>query len=263
MTEWHARDLEDLRRLVARLRAPDGCPWDREQTLADMRSHLLEEAHEVAAAIDAGGWAELEEELGDLLFQIAFLVQLGVEAGELSSEEVVAGIARKMVDRHPHVFGGERLASAGAVERAWARRKRREAGEASALAGVASTLPALVQAERLTRKAAGLGFDWDDVEGVLAKLEEELGELRLSLAARDGEGRGEEAVAEELGDLLFTVANLARHLGLDAEAALGAANAKFRRRFEEVERTLAARGRRLEEATLEEMEAAWREAKRP
>lgn len=260
MTEWHARELEDLRRLVARLRAPDGCPWDRDQTLADMRSHMLEEAHEVAAAIDGGSWAELGEELGDLLFQIAFLVQLGTEAGELSSAAVVAGVARKMVDRHPHVFGGAPLASAAEVEKAWARSKRRDAGETSALAGVASTLPALIEAERLTRKAAGVGFDWSDVEGVLAKLEEELGELRASLAAPDGTARGE-AVAEEMGDLLFTVANLARHLRVDAEAALGAANAKFRRRFEHVERALAARGRDLAEATLEEMEAAWQEAK--
>jgi len=261
MDEWSARELEDLRRLVARLRAPDGCPWDREQTLADLRSHLLEEAHEVAAAIDRGSWAELREELGDLLFQIAFLVQLGVEAGELSSDDVVSAVAAKMIDRHPHVFGGEPLGSAGAVEKAWARHKRTRSGEASVLAGVAPTLPALLQAERLTRKAAGVGFDWNDVEGVLAKLDEEIAELRRSLDGAQEGSRDTDAVTDELGDLLFTVANLARHLGLDAEGALAAANAKFRRRFEEVERTLRARGRRLDEATLEEMENAWREAK--
>jgi len=261
MDEWHARELEDLRRLVARLRAADGCPWDREQTLADLRAHLLEEAHEVAAAIDGGSWAELREELGDLLFQIAFLVQLGAEAGELSSEGVVSTIAEKMVDRHPHVFGGEPLGSAGAVERAWARHKRRRSDEASVLAGVAPTLPALLQAERLTRKAAGVGFDWNDVEGVLAKLDEEVEELRRSLDGGEGDSRDEDAVTEEVGDLLFTVANLARHLQVDAEGALAAANAKFRRRFEDVERTLGERGRRLDEATLEEMESAWREAK--
>jgi MazG family protein len=263
MDERHARELDDLRRLVARLRAPDGCPWDREQTLAAMRSHLLEEAHEVAAAIDGAGWTELGEELGDLLFQVAFLLQLGVEAGALSTAEVVAGVARKMVERHPHVFDdGEPLESAEQVERTWARRKRRQGGSESVLAGVASTLPALVQADRLTRKAAGVGFDWDDADGVLAKLDEEMRELRDSLAARSGAPGGDAAVAEEVGDLLFTAANLARHLGIDAEAALIGTNGKFRRRFEHLERVLTARGHNLEEATREEMEEAWQDAKR-
>lgn len=261
MAESDARELEDLRRLVARLRAPDGCPWDRDQDLRAMRSHLLEEAHEVAAAIDREAWEELAEELGDLLFQIAFVLQLGVEAGELSGPGVVAGVARKMIERHPHVFGhDEPLESAAAVERAWAEGKRQRRGEGSVLSGVEPTLPALLQAERLTRRAAGVGFDWDDVEGVLEKLDEEIAELQRELDAA-AEGRNEEAIAEELGDLLFTAANLSRHLGVDPEGALAAANAKFRRRFEHLERTFAARGRRLEEAGPEELEAAWAEAK--
>lgn len=262
MAEWHANELDDLRRLVARLRAPDGCPWDRDQELSDLRSHLLEEAHEAAAAIDHGDWPEIAEELGDLLFQVAFVLQLGLEAGELSTAAVVSGIATKMVERHPHVFGdAERPAGAAQVEKLWAEGKRRRRGSGSVLAGVQPTLPALLQAERLTRKAAGVGFDWQDAGGVLAKLDEEIGELRRELAAERRGELSEEAVAEELGDLLFTAANLARHLGVDAETALAAANLKFRRRFEELERRLEASGRPLGEADLDEMERAWKAVK--
>jgi ATP diphosphatase len=252
-----APDLQKLLDLVARLRAPDGCPWDREQGLADVRAYLLEEAHEVAGAIDSGDWGELSEELGDLLFQIAFIGRLAEEAGAFSLSQVVDRVHHKMVARHPHVFGDEVLADAQAVRQAWERRKlREEPGRASLLAGVPASLPALLGAYRLTQKAAGVGFDWPDANAVLAKLDEETAELREALTGGD-----KEAAREEVGDLLFTLANLARKLDLDPEAALAGTNRKFRHRFEQVEKGLAARGKSTADATLEEMDALWEAAK--
>lgn len=258
-------DLQPLLDLVERLRAPDGCPWDREQGLGEVRAYLLEEAHELAAAIDGGDWREIAGELGDLLFQAAFIGRLAAEAGAFDLAEAIDGVRRKMVARHPHVFGDEELADAAAVRAAWERRKlQEEPARASLLAGVPASLPALLGAYRLTQKAAGIGFDWPGAEAVLAKVEEEIGELRRALAAGTAGAAGAPppAVREEVGDLLFTVANLARKLELDPEAALAAANRKFRRRFEHVERGVAARGQRLGEATLAEMDALWDEAKR-
>jgi nucleoside triphosphate diphosphatase len=257
-------DLQPLLDLVERLRAPDGCPWDREQGLGEVRAYLLEEAHELAAAIDGGDWREIAGELGDLLFQAAFIGRLAAEAGAFGLAEAIDGVRRKMVARHPHVFGDEELADAAAVRAAWERRKlQEEPGRASLLAGVPASLPALLGAYRLTQKAAGVGFDWPAAAEVLAKAEEEIDELRRALAAGDAGAAGAApAVREEVGDLLFTVANLARKLEIDPEAALAAANRKFRRRFEHVERGLAARGQRLGEATLAEMDALWDEAKR-
>jgi nucleoside triphosphate diphosphatase len=271
-------DLGKLVALIDRLRAPGGCPWDREQTLGDLRAYLVEEAHEAAAAIDAvaaagetgdkageaagdaaGAWSALAGELGDLLFQAAFVAALAAEAGAFTAAEAIDRVHAKMVARHPHVFptaGGtrEELADADAVTRAWERRKL-AAGAGSLLAGVPASLPALLGAYRMTQKAAGVGFDWPDAAAVLAKLDEERAELASAL------DEGDAAVREELGDLLFTVANLARKLGVDPEAALAAANAKFRRRFAHVETRLAERGRRPDESTLEEMDALWNEAK--
>jgi ATP diphosphatase len=255
MTERH--DLEALLDLVARLRAPDGCPWDREQSLPDLRAYLLEEAHELAGAIDSGDWDKLEEELGDVLFQVAFIGRLAEEAGAFPLARAVAAVQRKMVARHPHVFGGETLADSEAVRQAWERRKiRQESGKASLLAGVPASLPSLLGAYRLTQKAAGVGFDWPTAEDVLGKLAEEAGELRAVLAQGD-----KERAKEEMGDLLFTVANLARKLDLDPEAALAAANLKFRRRFEHVEEGLRERGKTAADASLEEMDELWDRAK--
>jgi ATP diphosphatase len=252
-----APDLQKLLDLVARLRAPDGCPWDREQGLADVRAYLLEEAHEVAGAIDSGDWGELSAELGDLLFQIAFVGRLAEEASAFSLSQVVDRVHHKMVARHPHVFGDEVLADVQAVRQAWERRKlKEEPGRASLLAGVPASLPALLGAYRLTQKAAGVGFDWPDANAVLAKLDEETAELRQALAADD-----RDALREEVGDLLFTLANLARKLDVDPEAALAGTNRKFRHRFEQVEKGLAARGKSTAEATLEEMDALWEAAK--
>lgn len=278
-------DLGKLLALIARLRGPGGCPWDREQTLADLRAYLVEEAHEAAAAIDAvlaaGGeaesadaaWQELADELGDLLFQAAFVAVLAAEAGGFTAAEAIDRVHAKMVERHPHVFPpadeGEReeLADAAAVSRAWERRKLDHGGgRESLLAGVPASLPALLAAYRMTQKAAAVGFDWPDAAAVLAKLDEERAELAEALAAA-GSGAAEEAdraaVREEVGDLLFTAANLARKLGVDPEAALAATNAKFRRRFAHVEARLAESGRRPDQAELAEMDALWEEAKRP
>lgn len=251
-------DLQKLVDLVARLRAPDGCPWDREQTLPDVRAYLLEEAHELAGAIDAGDWEELGEELGDVLFQVAFVGRLAEEAGAFSLSQVVDRVYQKMVERHPHVFGEEVLADAEAVRQAWERRKlRQEPKRESLFSGVPSSLPALLAAYRLTQKAAGVGFDWPDTAAVLDKVQEEIAEVREALA------KGErDAVRQEVGDLLFTIANLARKLEVDPEAALAGTNRKFRQRFGRIEEGLAAQGKNAAEATLEEMDALWEKAKR-
>jgi ATP diphosphatase len=251
-------DLQKLVDLVARLRAPDGCPWDREQSLPDVRAYLLEEAHELAGAIDGGDWEELAEELGDMLFQVAFIARLAEEAGAFRLSQVIDRVHHKMVERHPHVFGDETLADAEAVRQAWERRKlQREPKRQSLFSGVPASLPALLAAYRLTQKASGVGFDWPDAAPVLAKAEEEIAELKGALAAGEKEG-----VREEVGDLLFTVANLARKLEVDPEAALAGTNLKFRRRFAHIEAALAAEGRTAAEATLAEMDALWDEAKR-
>jgi ATP diphosphatase len=250
-------DLQKLVDLVARLRAPNGCPWDREQSLPDVRAYLLEEAHELAGAIDAGDWEELAEELGDLLFQAAFIGRLAEENGAFSLSQVIDGVYRKMVERHPHVFGTEVLADAEAVRQAWERRKlAREPQRESLFSGVPSSLPALLAAYRLTQKASGVGFDWPDAVAVLAKVDEEMTEVREALAQGD-----KAAVREEVGDLLFTLANLARKLDVDPEAALAATNLKFRQRFAKIEEGLAARGKTAAEATMEEMDELWEAAK--
>ena len=250
-------DLQKLVDLVARLRAPDGCPWDREQGLPDVRAYLLEEAHELAGAIDGGDWQELAEELGDMLFQVAFIGRLAAEAGAFSLSQVIDGVYQKMVERHPHVFGDEVLADAEAVRQAWERRKlKKEPQRESLFTGVPTSLPALLAAYRLTQKAAGVGFDWPDAKAVLDKAEEEIAEVREALA--QGE---KDAVREEVGDLLFTLANLARKLDVDPEAALAGTNRKFRERFAKIEEGLAAQGKTAAEASLAEMDALWEAAK--
>jgi ATP diphosphatase len=252
-----APDLQKLVDLVARLRAPDGCPWDKEQTLENVRAYFLEEAHELAGAIDGGDWQELAEELGDMLFQVAFIARLAEEAGAFRLPQVIDGVHSKMVARHPHVFGNESLADAEAVRQAWERRKlNEEPKRKTLLGGVPSSLPALLGTYRLTQKAAGVGFDWPDAASVLDKAEEEIAEVREALAA----GKAAQ-VREEIGDLLFTLANLARKLDVDPEAALAGTNRKFRTRFAAVEQGLAAKGKTVAEATLEEMDELWEAAK--
>lgn len=249
--------LAKLERLVDTLRGPDGCPWDRAQSLPDLRAYLLEEAHELAAAIDEGDPDAIREETGDLLFQIVFISRLLEQrSGSRALTEVVDTIHQKMVDRHPHVFGDETAENSDAVHRAWEERKE-EQRSGSVLSGVPSTLPALLGAYRISQKAAGVGFDWPDVSGVLRKVEEELGEVVSALADNSGQA----AVEEEVGDLLFVTANLARKLGFDPESSLQQANRKFKRRFEAMEASLGGTNR-LSERSIEELEKLWSEAKR-
>lgn len=253
-----APDIRKLRDLVIRLRSPDGCPWDREQRLDTVRPYVVEEAHEVAAAIDAGDPEDLRGELGDLLFQVVFIAQLAEEQGSFDLADVIEEIHQKMVSRHPHVFGDERLEDSAAVLRSWEQRKLREEKRDSLLGGVPASLPALTAAHRITQKAAGVGFDWSTPEEVSAKIREELGEVEEALA--DGDARSPE-VREEIGDLLFAVSNLSRFLQIDPEGALAAANGKFRRRFEAMVEGLEQIGISLDRATIDEMDRAWEDVK--
>ncbi len=253
--------IERLLEIMRRLRDPDtGCPWDIEQTFQTIAPYTIEEAYEVADAIERQDWPELEGELGDLLLQSVYHTAIGEEAGHFSFQSVVRNISDKMVDRHPHVFGDEsRDKSAEQQTRDWEAIKAAErAGKAQAgtLEGVARNLPALLRAVKLQKRAARVGFDWPETVQVLDKLLEEAREL---VDARDN--LGQEAVTDEMGDLLFVMANLARHLNVDPEEALRKTNAKFTRRFAYIEAELAKTGRRPEDSTLEEMDKLWDAAK--
>ncbi len=246
---------------MAALRDPEtGCPWDKEQDFASIAPYTIEEAYEVRAAIAAGDPAMLKDELGDLLFQVVYHARMAEERGWFNFEDVAATIKDKMIRRHPHVFGQEAARSAAAQTAAWEAQKAAErAGLAQhgALDGVAEALPALKRAQKLTSRAARVKFDWPNAEAVLEKLDEEVAELKAEL-----EGAKPDRLADELGDLLFVLVNLARKLGLEAETCLEGANKKFTRRFGCVEAKLAARGRTPRDSTLEEMEALWIEAKK-
>lgn len=254
-------EIELLLEVMRRLRDPErGCPWDVAQTFETIAPYTVEEAYEVADAIERGDLDALREELGDLLFQVVFHARMAEELGAFDFATVAGGLADKMRRRHPHVFGTAEIADAAAQTTAWEShkaRERRARGE-GVLDGVPIALPALARAQKLGRRAARVGFDWPDARGVLAKLAEEARELEDAIAARAG---APEAVEEELGDLLFTVANLARHLEVDAEGALRRASLKFEHRFRAMEARLAAVGRRPEEADADELERLWNEAK--
>ncbi|WP_276605847.1 nucleoside triphosphate pyrophosphohydrolase [Tabrizicola caldifontis] len=250
--------IDRLLAIMARLRDPQtGCPWDIEQSFATIAPYTLEEAHEVADAIERQAWGELKGELGDLLLQVVYHAQMAAEAGHFTFADVVAAISDKMIARHPHVFGSEsRDKTAEQQTRDWEAQKARERGAARTLDGVALALPALTRALKLQNRAARVGFDWPSTAEVLDKLIEEAREV---VEARDS--LSHEALTEEIGDLLFVMANLARHLKVDPEAALRAANAKFTRRFARIEDWLAESGRRPADSTLEEMDALWNRAK--
>ena len=248
---------DELRRLLdvmARLRAPDGCPWDRAQDFDSIAPYTIEEAYEVADAIARRDWTDLPDELGDLLFQVVYHARMAEEAGRFAFADVARGIADKMVRRHPHVFDGAPVTADFWEAGKSAERAARKQG--GALAGVAVALPALTRAAKLTARAARVGFDWPDAAGVLDKLAEETAELRAELPGADPA-----RLADEVGDMLFVLANLARKLGLDPETCLHAANAKFTRRFEGVEARLAAGGQTPVDAGLAAMEAAWQAVK--
>jgi MazG family protein len=257
-----AERFERLVSLMARLRAPGGCPWDREQTFDSIKPHTLEETYEVLDAIDRRDWADLAEELGDYMLQAVFYAQMAAEQGLFTIDDALEAINQKLLRRHPHIFGDESAATAGDVKRIWSEVKAAEKAaqgkhEDSLLASVPRVLPALVEAQQITSRAATAGFDWENPEQVLDKLHEELAEF--AEARRDGSHAELEG---ELGDLLFVLVNLARFVKVDPEQALRATNAKFRQRFGYIERKLAERGKKPADATIEEMEALWQEAKR-
>jgi tetrapyrrole methylase family protein / MazG family protein len=245
--------VDRLRNIVAQLRSPEGCPWDREQTHQSLKPHLLEECYELIDAIDAGDDKEMKEELGDLLLQIVLHSQMASEESRFSMDDVATLIADKLVHRHPHVFGATRLSDSAAVLRQWEVIKRAEKQERrSALDGVPKGLPALARAQKVQTKAARARFDWDEAEGALAKVREELREM---------ESAPENCLPEEVGDLLFAVVNFARKKELDAEQLLNQATAKFGARFQAMERLAADRGMELSSLTLPQMDLLWEETK--
>jgi len=247
---------------MARLRAPDGCPWDREQTFDTIKPYLLEETYEVIDAIDERDWRELVGELGDLLLQSVFFSQMAAEQNLFSIGDALDAINQKLIRRHPHVFGEASAETAGDVRRIWGEIKaeeKKQKGEdgGGLLDSVPRALPALVEAQQLTSRAAHAGFDWDNADQVLDKLHEELAEFASARRAAS-----QEELEGELGDLLFVLVNLARFVKVDPEQALRKTNAKFRRRFHYIERRLGEQGRSPEQATLAEMDALWEESKR-
>ncbi|MBZ5674629.1 MAG: nucleoside triphosphate pyrophosphohydrolase [Acidobacteriia bacterium] len=245
---------------MARLRSPEGCPWDREQTFDTIKPYLLEETYEVMDSIDARDWDGLADELGDLLLQVVFFSQMAKEAGHFDVTDAIEAINSKLIRRHPHVFADGDAKTSDEVLRKWdeikAGEKAARAKPKGLLAGVPRSLPALMEAGKIASRAARAGFDWNNVDEVLEKLREEL--VELDGARKAG---SPEALQDEIGDLLFVIVNIARFLKVDPEQALRGTNAKFRRRFAHVEQGLEAQGKSPKEATIEEMERLWQEAK--
>lgn len=252
-----ADGFAQLVEIMARLRAPDGCPWDREQTFDTIKPYLLEETYEVLQAIDERDWPELAEELGDLLLQVVFFSQMAQEAGHFNVTDAIEAINSKLIRRHPHVFGDGDAKTSTEVLKKWdeikTEEKKKKAKPTGLLASIPKTLPALVEGEHISRKAAGAGFDWPHIDDVFAKMREELAELDHARTTGS-----QEKIEGEVGDLLFTIINIARFLKVDPEQALRKTNSKFRRRFTHVEQRL---GKPFKEATLDEMESLWKESK--
>jgi len=246
--------FETFRKIIARLRAPDGCPWDRRQTHGSLKPYLIEEAYEVVQALDKGDHQKLCEELGDLLLQIGLHAQIAAEAGEFDITDVIRGINEKLIRRHPHVFGGLSVAEADEVPFLWEELKKKEGKEGSILDSVPREMAALARSQLLQERAARVGFDWERVEGVLDKVVEELRELK--------EAENPQQKVREFGDLLFALANYARWIGIDLEAALRSANERFYRRFTKMEELCQERGLSMEKLSLEELDALWEEAKK-
>lgn len=260
-----SKNIERLIEVMRALRAPKtGCPWDLEQDFKSIAPHTLEETFEVVEAIEQGDAQAIKEELGDLLFQIVFHAQMGSEAGLFDFEQIAGAVADKMIERHPHVFADREANTAQAVLTNWEtdKAKKREAAAKaenrplSALDGISSALPATLRALKLQNRAARTGFDWTDAKDILAKIREEIGELETEMKAAS-----KDAIEDELGDLFFALVNLARRLEIDPEGALRRTNRKFERRFREIEKRLGAKGRKLEDCSLDQMEAVWIEVK--
>ena len=255
--------MDKLLEIMATLRDPEkGCPWDREQDFSSIAPYTIEEAYEVADAIDRDDMQSLRGELGDLLFQVVYHAQLAAEKGHFKFNDIVDGINRKLLIRHPHVFGTETIDSARAQSQAWEKQKLQERRAAapdnlSILAGISFNLPALTRAQKLQLRAAHAGFDWDNIQDVMKKIEEELEELASELTDQPDQFR----LQDELGDLLFSCVNLARYMNIDAESTLRAANRKFEQRFRYIEEALQAQNRALDDASLEEMDKLWEESK--
>lgn len=255
------RHFDQLVEIMARLRAPDGCPWDREQTFDSIKPYTLEETYEVLQAIDDRDWRGLAEELGDFMLQAVFFAQMAREAGHFAIEDSLQAINEKLIRRHPHIFGDAQADTAADVKVRWDQIKEQEKkarGEApkGLLEGIPRAMPALVEAQQISSKAAGSGFDWENIHQVADKVREELVELEQARA-----GERQEEIEAELGDLLFTIVNLARFLKVDPEQALRRTNSKFRKRFSHVEQGLSERGKTLAESNIEEMEELWQQAK--
>ena len=239
--------------IIARLCSPDGCPWDRQQTHASLRGDLLEECYEVLEALDEGNSGKLCEELGDLLMQVVLHTRIAAEAGEFELGDVLRGINTKLIHRHPHIFGSKKVKDAEEVAHNWEELKQEERGGASILASASKQMLALGYSQEIQQRVARVGFDWEDIDGVIDKLAEEVGELE--------QADNQERKAEEFGDLLFTLANVARRMGIDLEAALRQANRKFYRRFTYMEEACRQRGMNLGELSFDEQNALWDEAK--
>jgi MazG family protein len=254
--------FEQLVSIMARLRAPGGCPWDREQTFDTIKPFLLEETYEVMSAIDARDWPELAEELGDLLLQVVFFSEMAAEAGHFTIEDPIDAINAKLIRRHPHVFADETAQTGDEVLKRWSEikaeeKKKKGLAPTGLLDSIPRVLPALVEAQHIASRAAKAGFDWPNIGEVLAKLDEERAEFEAVMAAGP-----HERIEDELGDLLFVIVNLARFVKVDPEQALRRTNAKFRKRFSHVEQGLAERGKKFAETSIDEMEELWQEAKR-
>ena len=251
-TDDTGRLLRELMGVVERLRSEQGCPWDRQQTAQSLLPYLLEETYEVMESVTADDAAALKEELGDLLLHVVFQGSLAAETGRFTLGDSIRSVIQKLVRRHPHVFGDQTAANTGVIRQRWEAAKQREKGRTSILDGVPRTLPALNRARRLQEKASSVGFDWQQVDDVWAKVAEEIDELKEACSARDGA-----AMQEEFGDVLFSLVNLGRFLHLSGEDALRQTIGKFEQRFRGIEKELARRGRRIEDATLEEMDGIW------
>lgn len=250
------KKFEELVEIVEKLRAPDGCPWDREQTNQSLLPYFIEEVYELIESVDEENWETVKEELGDLLLHMVFQASIGEDEGKFKLADSLTNVNEKLVRRHPHVFGNAKADAAFHAKQNWEAQKHKEKGRKSRLDGVPKNLPALVRAQRLQQKASYAGFDWDEVEQVWDKVHEEIQELK---DAQSNEAK--DHIAEEIGDVLFAVVNLARYLEIPAEDALRKTNQKFTSRFSKVEEVIKAQGKELEDASLEEMDAIWEKAK--